>query len=197
MFSFKKIISLSFLSLTCLACQNDPDFPNEPIISVESLTRVYDGFNSDNIILKLRFQDGNGDLGIAPSERTTPRPLRPSTSNQPFHRYFYTFNGSGQAIDSTFNKFSDNIFITTYRRNALGVFELVPFPDPTFTFTGSFPLLYEGNRQTPMEGIIQYTMRATPPLFKKGDVLRLDIQIADRSKTLSNIVSDTLTLKVE
>ena len=100
-------------------------------------------------------------------------------------------------MENNLRSFSNNIFVKTYRRNALGVFELVAFPNANFDFSGSFPLLYEGNRQTPMEGTIQYTMRATPPLFKKGDHLRLEVQIADRSKTLSNVVSDTLTLKVE
>lgn len=180
----------------CLACQNDPDFPKEPIISLESLKRKFDTTSSDSVLLAFRFQDGNGDLGILPEERKVPRPLNRITANGAFHLYNYTFNNSGQVIDSTLNKFSKNMFVEVYKRNAQGQFQLVVFPD-NLDFSAAFPPLYEGKRRSPMEGTIRYAMRFLPPLFSKGDHVRIQLQIADRERNLSNIVSDTLTLRFQ
>lgn len=181
------------------SCNLKPDFPQEPVISSLKLERVYNGFGTDDVIIKVGFQDGDGDLGITSEERATPRPLQKATSNLPFQEYKYTFAASDRplVLDSMPNPYYFNMFIKIFRKNGFGEFEEVVYPTPNFSFNTAFPPLYEGTRRTPMEGSIDYTIQPIPPTFNKNDHLRIQVQIVDRKLNLSNIMSDTITLKMQ
>jgi hypothetical protein len=57
------------LSLTGLfACQAPPDFGNTPSISFKSVDYVR-GRETDSIIVAVDYKDGDGDLGLAPTEQ--------------------------------------------------------------------------------------------------------------------------------
>ena len=62
---------LVFALLT--ACVNPPDFPDEPVLTFEMLTKneLQQGdFNEDSLFVVLSFTDGDGDIG-RPSDDTT------------------------------------------------------------------------------------------------------------------------------
>ncbi len=196
--SLKTALACLFLSILLATCRNVPSFPKEPVISIESLTRTFNGFSGDNVLLKIRFQDGTGDLGLESGERQTTRPVTRISGTQPFQEYFYTFNSFGQLTDSTRNKFYHNLFIKLSRKNSSGIFEEIVFPDPNFNYNYGFKPLYENNRKTPMEGLIEYNMNLSQPTFKKNDIIKCEIQICDRDKNFSNtVVSEVLTLLME
>lgn len=193
----KALYSICIISVLA-NCQNKPDFPKEPTIKIESLTRSVGEFSGDDVLLKIYFQDGNGDIGITDDERQTIRPVTIANAKRPYQEYFYTFNSFGQLIDSTRNKFHHNLFVKPFVQNASGEFVEVVFPDVSLDFKYGFKPLYEGNRQTPMEGTIEYKMSLSPPLFKKNDIVKFEIQICDRAKNLSNVVmSEPLKLTME
>jgi hypothetical protein len=181
------------------SCNLKPDFPKEPVITSLKLERTFNPFGFDEVTMKVGFQDGDGDLGITSEERATPRPLRIATSNQPFQEYKYTFTASNPpvALDSVPNPYYYNMFVKIFRKNGFGEFEEVVFPTANFSYNTSFPPLYEGTRRTPMEGSIDYTIQPLPPTFNKNDFLRIQVQLVDRNRNMSNIVSDTITLKME
>lgn len=58
------------------ACFNPPEFPIQPSIEYESVDYVEygNGFdtNADSLILKIKFRDGDGDLGLAATETSPP-----------------------------------------------------------------------------------------------------------------------------
>ncbi len=69
-----------------VACYPPPEFPEEPEISFESLRYVpVEGIDKDSLVLVLKFQDGNGDVGLDVTE-----------SYCPYHNYNYV-------VDSSFN----------------------------------------------------------------------------------------------
>jgi len=194
----KTALSLCSMLFLLQVCQKKPDFSKTPLISVESLSRSFNGFSGDNVLVKIRFQDGNGDLGLTDDERNTIRPITRANATRTFQEYFYTLNTAGQVIDSTKNKFFHNLFVRILRKNTAGEFVDVVFPDPNLDFKYAFKPLYEVNRQTPMEGIIEYNMNLSQPTFKKNDVLKFEIQLCDREKNFSNIVlSETITLLMQ
>ena len=198
-FKLKPIGIFSFLLLALAACQNKPDFPRTPAITFESISRSLNEFSGENVLVKIRFQDGNGDLGITDDERTPIRPLRPSNQT-PFYEYTYTFNSAGAVTDSTRNKFYYNYFVKVLKKNTTtNLFEPVVFPNVNTTYDYAFKPLYEGNRKTPMEGILEYSMLFFPGAdLKKNDILKFEIQICDREKNISNsIVTNEITLKFE
>ena len=63
-------------SLLMLSCVKEPDFNSTPAISFESIQKITktssDGFGGktkiDSIIMSVRFEDGDGDLGITAAE---------------------------------------------------------------------------------------------------------------------------------
>jgi hypothetical protein len=65
-----------FIGLGLSACFNPPEYPVQPQIEFESIVyREYGtGFDSeyDSLILTLKFKDGDGDLGLDPSEIAAP-----------------------------------------------------------------------------------------------------------------------------
>lgn len=78
-----------FISIGISACFNPPEYPVQPIIEFESV--VYREYgtpfdsNFDSLILKIKFQDGDGDLGLDPSE-----------INEPYNnKYYYQFGNGG------------------------------------------------------------------------------------------------------
>ena len=61
-------ILCSFMILILGACYNPPEFPLEPTISFNDI-QFKEGLNSqDSLIVSIKFQDGDGDLGLDANE---------------------------------------------------------------------------------------------------------------------------------
>jgi hypothetical protein len=198
-----KAISKLFI-FKCLAllglwsCQYKPDFPKEPQITLDRIDQFFNvTTNGDGLTVFLRYQDGDGDLGLTAEDRATPTTITPQTANKPFQEFKYTFGTNGQILTQEKNKFYFNLFVTTYKKNASGVFEVFEFSD--IPISQAFTPLHEGTRRSPMEGTIEYNFLnffALP--FPKGTQFYFEFQIADRALNLSNVVrSEVITLKME
>ncbi len=78
------------------SCFDPPQFPIQPRISFESIDFVEygSGFDSepDSLILKVAFQDGDGDLGLDPSE------LGCISDDVCFNNKFYFIKGDGTPV---------------------------------------------------------------------------------------------------
>ncbi|MGF1534373.1 MAG: hypothetical protein ACFCUI_11775 [Bernardetiaceae bacterium] len=169
---------IPFLVGGCIA---EPNYSNVPFIRFNDIANVPGSINNlDSVRLTIDFQDGDGDLGLSPSNSRDTLP--PFQSLNP---------------DGTPNKFSNNIFVEIEVLRG-DVFEKINLLDNQ-NFNGRFPPLNTLGRPTPLEGTIRYTLGIFYGVFgsplKAGDQIRLIVQIADRSLNESNpIETPTITL---
>lgn len=166
-------LMLGFILLSLKGCFfKKPEFPIEPAIAFESIKKVTIKGNQnelikDSITISITFRDGDGDLGLAPTDTLPP---------------YKALNE-----DETPNKFHFNYFCTLYRK-VKGEFVKFEFPDPALNNNGRYPLLNDDDKLGPLEGILAYNVNIPLQnnIFKENDTLMFKIQIADRALHLSN-----------
>jgi hypothetical protein len=179
----KKIIlyffGFSILAGSILSCDliTGPDFPDNPKIYFKSIEkrRIQDrlGNATDSVNIAVKFEDGDGDLGIAAEE----------IGNPPFHRQDSVPDGQGGYI-KTPNRLYYNYYVQSYRKTN-GVF--IPFENVP-TLNGQYPPLNEG-KKGPIEGTLYYGTLFPILLTPPNDTLRFDVYILDRAGNTSNVVS--------
>ena len=165
---------LVFLVCGALFCDEPPQYDNEPNIEYARTERVRTVVNDaflDDIIPVIRFEDGDGDLGL------TDENLKTAPYNE-------GNNGINYFID-----------VLIKRNNAF-----VPLDLP-FSFSGHFFPLSPDGRIGPLEGDLKYKIRfderTVSRLIKRGDVLKFRIRIRDRALNFSNTVdSDEVVMFV-
>jgi len=192
-----------------------PEFPIEPEIQYNSVF-FKKGDITDSLLISLNFQDGDGDLGLDPSEdigkpynaiwyfqkpdntlltyadRNTP----PFDSLPPYDFPYFCYNYSIENSDTFYiqqNNNHYNIFVNFYVKKN-GEFKLYDWltanpPQCGESYNGRFPLLNISDKERPLEGKLTY--KATGAGFEvifKRDTLKLEIQIQDRALHKSNTV---------
>ncbi|MDX2302147.1 MAG: hypothetical protein NW226_05070 [Microscillaceae bacterium] len=174
---------LGFIFIGIQACYKKPDFDFAPKIEFDKV-QVFppssDLIPQDSVVISIKFQDGNGDLGLTSEDRTV----------APYQE-FLIFEG-----DTTRNPFHFNYFVDVFKLQGEN-FVPVVFPNAELNFNGAFqPLFEDPEREGPLEGVLNYGLKITlGSTFKANDVLKFRIQIADRTLNLSNIIeTDTLTV---
>jgi hypothetical protein len=92
----RNLLVFVFISLGISACFDPPDYPLQPQIEFESIVfKEYgSGFDAeaDSLILKIRFKDGDGDLGLDPSE------LSCVTEDICYNNKFYFIKPNGKPV---------------------------------------------------------------------------------------------------
>ena len=162
------LFSLAVVSIS--SCSTPPDFPDKPKIEVAGVTVFRLGGNfglRDSIEIALKFQDGNGDLGLDDTDNTGP----------------FAFNGGR-------NRYYQNYFLQPYYKNRQGIF--VPLT-PRGDANGRFVRLTKPDAKAgPLEG----TLRRALPIsldtafaYRPGTEYKFEVSIADRSLNESNVVT--------
>lgn len=214
---YKSLLLLVFVALLGLSsCYEEPNFPMEPRLvgfDGDNGIRFVDVPNTvaDSLIIRVEFQDGNGDLGLISDE---PNPILrepffiPLDEDGDYHYYdaevdgeydctvFAFVNVVGRdtirdTIEVERNPFYSNFDIDIFRKID-GEFqeydllrELCRAP-----LGGRFPPLKEDFSNTkPLEGIIEYGIASAglQSLFR-NDTLMLAVQIKDRALNISNTI---------
>ncbi|TAD95437.1 MAG: hypothetical protein EAZ97_15490 [Bacteroidetes bacterium] len=172
----KKAIFYIVIMLLASSCFKEPDYSFTPEISFLSISNnpKTDIRGTDSVTLSIKFKDGDGDLGLNSRDTAGIYAIK-------------TPNGS-------INKFYNNYFIRILKKQN-GVFVPISFTDPSFTLDGRYPILNENGRKKALEGEIRYSFlffyvfsSAYKPEIKAGDVIKFEIQIADRTLNVSNVV---------
>jgi len=65
---------VAIFGISTLSCMEEPQYSNVPSIEFDKILfkDIKDGTAADSLIISLKFKDGNGDLGIDPSEIQEP-----------------------------------------------------------------------------------------------------------------------------
>ncbi|WP_207429999.1 hypothetical protein [Sabulibacter ruber] len=171
------LLGLAFVlgSLGLTSCYDEPDFPLTPNLTfrgIEQRTlRNPQNIRYDSLILVVRFQDGDGNLGL--SETLFPEDKEPP------------FNSGGE--------FFHNILVNVYKK-VNGQYLKVQLFGNDLTYNGRFPRVSTDARVEPLEGDIRYSInifenRSTDNPLQAGDTIRFDAQILDRDRNKSPVVT--------
>ncbi|QHT69904.1 hypothetical protein GXP67_26295 [Rhodocytophaga rosea] len=166
------------LTISSFSCEliTGPNFPDAPKISFRDIRkfRVTDrlGNTNDSISIALKFQDGDGDLGLTQEEIDNhPPPYQqliqnPDGSTSPNPRYY-------------------NYYIQQYRKVNE---DWVP-EDRLPSLKGHFPVLNEG-KKGPIEGTLYYAVSfPLTPSSAANAIYKYDIYILDRAGNASNTIT--------
>lgn len=146
------------------SCRKDKQFSVEPVIAFQEFSQVLNAQGKDSIgILHLYFTDGDGDVGLSPSD-TFP----PFNKTSPFYY---------------------NFFINYFEKQAgewvrIVLPPLVPGGD-TLSNHSRIPNLTPAGQNKALEGDIYMSLFTNNP-FSPYDTIRYDITIVDRSLNRSN-----------
>ncbi|MDF7810977.1 hypothetical protein [Hymenobacter sp. YC55] len=168
-------------ALLCAAvssCISPPDYPDAPRIKFKELEVVRlprsdpreQAIDSDTITIS--FEDGDGDLGLNPTDNMAPYNDVSVNGKQTNPNYFNYYiqaqlkNRNGQFVD----------YILDGSNGEVG------------QYNGRFPrLTTEATKEGPLKGNLRYNLGlslGTP--FNPGDEIRFRISIRDRALNLSN-----------
>lgn len=195
------IVGLCMLLLmhtTCKPKEVGPKLSKVPRLVSFKITTREPQLNGELIKYKVVFEDGDGDIGVAFSERIIPRPVNPATANKPFQPYTYTFNAQQQPVDSAYNRFCKSVFITVYQKNQQGIYQPFPLLVPEANFDLSIDT-YDVNASSadkPEGYTFGNDIYFSKVVFKHGEVIRLDIQVVDRARNISNMLTEYITLSL-
>lgn len=215
----KSYLGIFFLLASTLACISPPDnFPSVPSISFESL-KYSPTPGSDSLIVAVKFQDAEGDLGLSATDNDPPynnidfqrdsagelitygnRPADAPAYN-PIDWVVDPLVENVRVNDTIWVKQNPNqfnIFIKFFIKKN-GQFTEFKWEEPPFytTFNGRFPRVLSSGEGQPVEGVINYAMQSSgwESIFRT-DTIRIDVSIQDRELNRSNEVSSPeVTLK--
>ena len=209
----RKFIAFSFILVSVIsACNRPPELPVVPTIEFEYV-RFKEADGADSLLVSVYFKDGDGDLGLHPSETFPPyNPYDVVFDNQgdsvkigsspdlpPYNPvdYIITFDSQGNAIDTVLVELNENHynFFVRFFEKKNGEYIEFKWRDPPYfqTFDGRFPLLntdFIDNqlRERPLEGSLRYGMTSNGWLLLFRDTLKLTVHIQDRMLNKSNVV---------
>lgn len=155
-------------------CYSKPDFskvPNISFVAIQKFTIInaITTAKSDSLIITLKFQDGDGDLGLDQGD----------TLGLFRNGQLYYFNYK----------------VSVLVKNG-SVFNPLPLPNPSFTYDARFPRLEDRGRKNPLEGTLTRNINFSQSSFAANTILKFKIKIYDRASNLSNeIETSEITVK--
>jgi hypothetical protein len=212
------LATLLLIGLLVTSCLTPPEFPVIPFIEYDNVTfqKGVDITASDTLIVSIKFQDGNGDLGLDPNFDTgdpyhslwfyvkpngellklSDRQTEPYDTLPPYTFPYYCTNYVIEESDTFYvqpNRFRHNYFVKYFvkKNGVYSEFDWLTEFDPICgeSFNGRYPLLGNPNRDKPLEGTLRYKMTSAGfELLFRQDTLKLEIYILDRALNQSNTI---------
>ncbi|ALD21217.1 hypothetical protein [Hymenobacter sp. DG25A] len=173
-----RFLKFSGLILSCglllNACITPPDYPDTPSIEFKAIklqrkspvTGVY-----DSVTVTVSFKDGDGDLGLSPTDTLPPH-------NQ--------YNPNSTDPNRTPNRFYNNYFFQPLLKGEDGVFRPIDF---AFPYDSRFPRLTNSDRSEPIKGDLNFSQTFFRGAFPSGSEVRFEVSIVDRALHESNKVT--------
>ena len=198
-----------------IACVDIPVYDETPFIRIEDI-RFKRLSTSDSLVVTIRIQDGDGDLGLRQSEITYPYNSRiyPLFNGNfirlgdidtlpPFKKPYTCFNWvlkeNAQGIDTIYTQINPNHYNFTVdlyikKSGTYKKFDLTQYavdcPESEYFIAARFPVLSDNlSEKAPIEGTITYGYEdVSSSLFTlfRFDSMIVQVQIKDRQLNASN-----------
>lgn len=166
--------SAGLLAVGLSACLAEPNYSSTPEISFDNIQQIHISGSAprDSIALTIRYQDGDGDLGLTSDE----------VSNK---------NGAYYGT-----RYANNFFVVPYVKDATGKFVTLAstgrFPNYTeSTYYNRFDHVTgtADKRSLPIKGTLVWSQTFFPySPFLPGEEVQFQVSIADRAKHDSNTI---------
>lgn len=205
------------LIFSLFACKERPTFPITPTISLNDFYfREIQNFTLDSLILKIQFEDGDGDLGLLSTETNPPYQLldvvtdsngdtlRFGDSDAPkeYNCLDFEIIRKELSVADSLVVTADTIYVI---RNPnyynFYLYFLIKNADGTFReynpalarncappFHGRYFILNTQGDIRPLTGELQYSLLSGFRLLFRNDIIKIQIQIYDRALNRSNII---------
>ena len=197
------------------ACIHRPNFPDTPSINLgEFYFKQIKDLSLDSLVIKIKFEDGDGDLGLYSDEIYPPYQLldiqiengdtlRYGDPNTPAYNCIdYEIFRSEESVNGSLVVTADTVYVkrNIYHYNFLLYF-LIKEDDGSFRefspalerncappYHGRYFILNTAGDVRPLEGELQYSLVSGFRLLFRNEIIKLRIQIFDRALHESNII---------
>jgi len=197
------------------ACLQRPNFPDTPKIDAsEFYFKQIKDLSLDSLVIKIKFEDGDGDLGLYSDEIYPPYQLLDvqiengdtlrfgDPNTPPYNCIDYEIFRSEQSINGSLVVTADTVYVkrNIYHYNFLLYF-LIKEDDGSFRefspalerncappYHGRYFILNTAGDVRPLEGELQYNLVSGFRLLFRNEIIKLRIQIFDRALNESNII---------
>ena len=209
------IFGFLFIIMGVSSCFDEPDYSNVPFITgIDDFYFVDVVSGADSLIIRVNFQDGDGDLGLSNNEIDPALALQFTFPPGPNGEKYYIFDGNnpdlipfsckdyqyfetiGQdtirdTVRVNYNPYFYNFEVIWYTK-VDGEYKVFDFRSELCRspLAGRFPYLKDDFSNTkPLEGTIQFSIPSIvfKPQFR-NDSLKFGVLIRDRAKNESNII---------
>ena len=207
-----------FIFFGMLSCNEKPTFPTTPIIELnEFYFKDIANLSLDSLVLKVKFEDGDGDLGLESFETAPPYQLLDVVTSGPpnFDTVRYgdpntpAYDCVNYEIIRKESSVNDSLVVTAdtilVERNLdhFNIFLdfLIKTDDGSFRvfnpalerncappYHGRYFVLNTARDIRPLEGELQYSLVSGFLLLFRNDIIKIRVQIQDRSLNKSNVI---------
>jgi hypothetical protein len=165
-------------ALGLMSCIDTPNFDDTPSIQFNSIDKftVPDPFSGpnakkDSVVITVDFEDGDGDLGITPEERS-----------------------DTTLLNSIYREWG-NYDLIILKKNASGTFSQLPSSVTNKLF---FPVLKRDGKPGPIKGKLDFSQIFFYSRFAKPAVLKFRVRVRDRALRVSNVIeTDTISVPLD
>lgn len=200
-----------------IGCQERPTFPDTPTISLNNFYfKEIQDLSLDSLIIKIKFEDGDGDLGLDANETQFPYQLldpvidpatgdtlRHGDPNTPEYNCLdYEIIRRESSVGDSLTVTADtiyvirnpdhfNFYLTFLIKEDDGSFrEFIPAIERNCAppYHGRYFVLNTARDIRPLTGELQYSLLSGFRLLFRNEILKIRIQIQDRSLNESNII---------
>lgn len=201
-----------------IACNQKPTFPVTPTIQLsEYYFQEIDNLSLDSLVIKIQFEDGDGDLGLASNETNPPYQLLDPVTTGPPNFDTLRFGDPGTPpydcveyeiirketsvndslvvtadtiqVDRNPNHFNFYLdFLIKEDDGSFRVFNPALERNCAPSYHGRYFILNTARDVRPLEGELQYSLLSGFKLLFRNEIIKLRIQILDRALNKSNII---------
>jgi hypothetical protein len=183
-----------------MACTKRPQYPDAPQLELleAKKMRLPDKVDTDSLFIKLKFRDGDGNLGMNITDEPVNEityVLKPNSTDtvtlekDPHDcENYIKLTTTNKYYKITRNPSYYNFFITFYEKKGASYSKINL--ENCATYNGRFSRFDPGtNYRGPLEGSIDYGIALFLELGLKNKTARMEIYIQDRAMNKSNVIT--------
>ena len=207
----RSIFLFTLIVLVFVGCYDDPDFGDTPRLTDIDVYTKSTPNSLDSLVVRVGFEDGDGDLGIVGNEEEPFFREPNSKANTPYWIYdandpdlppydcdnytYATLTPNDTIKDTLYVKFNEayfNFSVTLFTK-VDGQYQKENLGGEPFCGTalgGRFSLLKDDpDNDSPLKGVLQWGTVGSYGTQYKNDTLRIDVVMRDRAGNVSNVIT--------